>query len=900
MSLNQLGLGFTFDAKDNASPVMHKVQGALKETGKEAKTAQESFFKLDVALRMQERFKGLSEAIGGPVVDVLREASKANMELEKAIALVGGESDEAIFPQEKMRAITESLAKEFGRLPVDQAKAMYEAVGMGANDAAKSTNLMRAANTLAVAGNADLKISIDALGGAMRAYGADWTKAMDFADTIRMAEATGKTSVEELAESLGRITSMSASLGLTFEETTGAIASMTATGIKANMAVTGLHEAFANILHPSHDAQMEAARLGIRFNEASLKAKGLHGFLEDIAHSAQFRGVTSMKNLFTSVEGFNAIMQLTSGNMKGFDDALEAMSHKQGDAQRGMDIMANTLSFQEEKFKAAKVATLGLIGKAFEPLQMWILKTANAIMQNLSPGVVKIAVYIGLAIAAVFALASSLIGVAVAAYGAFIAFDTLGAGLIVALAPILPIVAGFVALGVAFVAFKEAYDKNIGGFADKIDAAFKKVRLAVEGLGQLFTDGGFSGDVMTSMDKAGNEGVKGFAINVFLWFNRIKNFVVEIFDGFERAIDKMATPFNKFMHSLSKLGEALGFVTEQNDPQANADQWVAWGKAGAKVGQWIADAFETVVTYLTYAIHAVTSFINGLKPMKPTISSIVKSMGSIIDSLGLITDALGITKRDTDDQTDSWEKFGKTIAVVVGGMATFIAFMAKGFSTFLRPWARGFAILKGILDDFSEFFSGWGDVIIGFFTGDFVQMWNGVKEITRGALMGMMKMLFSMAESAAGIVDKILTAAGKKSDLKGSLSGMRGQFEKDFAASVGEPIAAPTETQSPERRRQLAMAGIRKRQDEVDFTREKYESSPWAHGDIRGAVDPMQEGEAGKTDDRLEKILGELQKPNKEPPRVYVMLDGKAIAAQIKMIDKEGTQRDYSPMPTPE
>lgn len=899
MALNQLGLGFTFDAKDNASPVMHKVQGALKETGKEAKTAQESFFKLDVALRMQERFKGLSEAIGGPVVDVLKEAAKANMELEKAIALVGGESDEAIFPQEKMRAITESLAKEFGRLPVDQAKAMYEAVGMGANDAAKSTNLMRAANTLAVAGNADLKISIDALGGAMRAYGADWTKAMDFADTIRMAEATGKTSVEELAESLGRITSMSASLGLTFEETTGAIASMTATGIKANMAVTGLHEAFANILHPSHDAQMEAARLGIRFNEASLKAKGLHGFLEDIAHSAQFRGVTSMKNLFTSVEGFNAIMQLTSGNMKGFDDALEAMSHKQGDAQRGMDIMANTLSFQEEKFKAAKVATLGLIGKAFEPLQMWLLKTANTIMQNLSPGVVKVAVYIGLAIAAVFALASALIGVAVAAYGAFIAFDTLGAGLIVALAPILPIVAGFVALGVAFAAFKVAYEKNVGGFADKIDAAFKKVKLAINGLGQLFSDGGFSGDVMTEMDKAGNEGVKGFAINVFLWFNRIKNFVVEIFDGFERAIDKMATPFNKFMHSLSKLGEALGFVTEENDPQANADQWVAWGKAGAKVGEWIANAFETVVTYLTYGIHAVTSFIHGLKKLKPAASSIVKSFGSILDSLKLISDAMGLTKKDTQDQTDGWEKFGSAVASVVGFLAMFIAIMSSSFATFFRPWAKGFAILKGILDDFSEYFTGWGDVIIGFFTHDFAQMWRGVKEITRGALHGVLSMLFTMAEGAAAIVDKILRATGKKSDIQGTITGMRGQFDKKFESTLGEPGEKP---EDPEHRRRVAMQGLKKRKDEIDFTREAYESSPWAHGDIRGAVDPMQEGEGGKdsTSDLLGDIKAELQKPNKEPPRVYVMLDGKAIAAQIKMIDKEGAQRDYSPMPAPE
>ena len=137
---------------------MGKVKDSLHEVGGESEKMKAS---MSGAFKAFGIGAGLMAA-GAAGFAMLTPAIEESKNLSKAIALVATESNEAIFPQEKMRDITEKLAVQFGALPVEQASAMYEAVGLGADTAAKSQDLLTAANKLAVAGNADLKTSTDA------------------------------------------------------------------------------------------------------------------------------------------------------------------------------------------------------------------------------------------------------------------------------------------------------------------------------------------------------------------------------------------------------------------------------------------------------------------------------------------------------------------------------------------------------------------------------------------------------------------------------------------------------------------------------------------------------------------------------------------------------------------
>lgn len=922
MALNNLGLGFVFEAKDEASPTIRKVGSELdklgdkaKESKKHGREAMHGGFLGGAASGELEHFRGKLEGIGDSYMDLLKESSKLNAELGRSIALVAGESEEALFPQEQMRKMVLSLGTEYAKFPVEEAKSLYAAVGMGAGDATKAMDLMRAANTLSIAGNANLEVSLNAVGGAVRAYAADWKDSMKFADTIRMAEATGKTTVEELAGSLGRITSMSAALGLTFEETTAAIAAMTSTGIKANMAVSGLHEAFANILHPLHEAEMEAARLGIKFNSAALKAKGFHGFLEAITHSARYGGVESMKHLFASVEGFNAVMQISAGGMKGFTDAIDAMSKKDGDAKRGMDLMADTLSFIQERYEATKKTVMTMIGQAIEPFMRKFYTGANTIMtwfSKLSPAGIRAVVVITGLFVGLIALASALIGGAVAIGALTAALDAAGMSLGVVLAPLAPLVALIAAAALALYAFKKAYDANLGGFADMVDKVWSKVKLAFEGLSQLFSDGGFSGDVMKSLDKTENQGLKNFLVTVFLWANRIKNFFDGIAEGFDVAMKKMGPTFDRLSKAFERLGNVLGLTFGgDNDPQKNADKWVAWGKAGGDVGEKLASALDTVVNVLTDAVDMGSAFFRGLKKLEPMLAPLGEKLGNIFDHLGKITDKVLGSGNAASKSSDKWETFGTVLAAAIGAAVQMLDNMLEVIDTIVDIGYVGFSAMTAVIDEFSDAFSGMWDIVVGIVEGDWARVWDGMKEVVFGAMKGIVDSVIAMAKQVAKAIDAMMSAVGKKSNFSAQVDALGASATQAFSTARYRSMAGASSEDSsfgaerdrefhmgaPEAKRKAREMEGRKAYAQADMQSRKgeYERMQALHGNYGADANDAITAGRQLTSDDLKTALGAQQ-----PPQVFVMLDGEVIAAKIATQGSKGRTREFSPQRTPE
>jgi TP901 family phage tail tape measure protein len=644
--VNELGLGVTFTGVDAASGIIQRVGHGLLETvgaATDAGKAIKSYFK--------EFSVGLAIfAAGAMGLHALEPAEAEAREFGKAIALVATEADLAVFPQQRMGDAALDVAATFGKMPKDEAVAMYEAVGMGANNAAKATALMAGANRLSVAGNADLKTSIDALGGAMRAYGASFTdtNASAYADTMFTAMTTGKTTVQELAGSLGRVTSMASSLGLTFEETTAAISAMTSTGIEANQAVTGLHGAFANILHPEQHAAAEAQRLGIHFNSLSLKAKGLYGMLTEITSSKKFQGVETMKKLFPSVEGFNAIMQLTTGNMDGFGSALDAMRNKAGSAAKGFDIMADTMAFQEDRQKGLKSSALILIGQALEPMGAAALKFSNALLEAFTHLPAPMINFLVKA----FALASTLaviVGGAIALKAAIgmlsVGMSVLGVTFSGVLATVLPVVTAIGLVALAFYAFREAYDRNVGGFADFFDGIYAKVRLTFLALGQLFSDGAFSGAVLAELD-ASDGAAENFAIRIWGFTKRIGNFFEGLRDGFEEMVDSMRPTLQEFATALERLGFSFSGLYDAIDPKDASDQFDKFGAAGRNVGQVLAKLAEDLIKVLTWVVDLGTEIVG-----------LAKAVGLTEDPLGKLKTALELLVA---------YKFAETITGIAG------------------------------------------------------------------------------------------------------------------------------------------------------------------------------------------------------------------------------------------
>jgi len=210
----------------------------------------------------------------------------------------------------------EAFGKEVRSLPsalgstTELLKGMYEILSAGV----PKDNAVEFLTTAAKAGKAgmtDMKTAADGLTTVVNAYHLSFTKAQEVSDKMFTAVKAGKTTFDELAQSIGRVAPTASQLGVTTDALLASIAILTKSGIKTSEAASSLKAAFTNIIKPQKAAADMAEELGIQFDAAALKAKGMKQFMEDISIAAD-GDVAKMGKLFGSSEALNAMLILTA------------------------------------------------------------------------------------------------------------------------------------------------------------------------------------------------------------------------------------------------------------------------------------------------------------------------------------------------------------------------------------------------------------------------------------------------------------------------------------------------------------------------------------------------------------------------------------------------------------
>lgn len=803
--LNNMGLGFLFTAKDLASGVMGDVKKHMMEVEGESsrmgKIIGSNFAKLTTGLAI------MGAGLAG--LAMLEPAIAESKELSKAIALVATEADEAVFPQEKMRDVAEQLAVTYGKAPVEQANALYKAVALGANDAAKSVDFLNGVNLLAVAGNADLELSANALGGALNAYGASFSKATDYSDAFFVAMKNGNTTVQDLAASVGRVTSTASGLNISIDEILGAVSVMTNKGVQATEAVSGLKEALANVVHPSADARAEAARLGVKFTQTELRAKGLQGFLKEITSSSRFTA-NSFSKLFTSVEGSNAVMQVASGQMAAYNNVMDAMAHKQGATAKGFDIMSQTLDFQEKKFEANKKVALGMIGQALEPLAARILGAVNGALQLFA----KIPKPIVAFIAKVFAGVSAflvLVGGVIAAKAAFVlllvgmkaAGITLGGMMLV----MLPAIATIAQLAVLIYGLKVAFEQNLGGIRTFVWETWSKIKLVFQGLVQLFEQGGFSGAVRKEMNAAGNGGLKQFAITVFTWAKRIQHLFASVGEAFEGGMVAAQPAIRGMIDAFTRLGHAFGFLSKNEGPKKAMSTWQKMGEIGGRIGRGLVLVFEHIVGTVTHVVEFFTAFVEESKKGAPVFAVVTNALGNVGSAFSMIGDQLGFTTDATGKASSGWSAAGMVFSYIAQVIAVAIGLVVATIRVGIGAISGIFGSIKSLFSGIVDIFYGLAEIIDGIIHGDWAKVWHGFKMIVFGVVDAVIGIILELAGTVAGVADALAGMFGKDLGWQKSLQGLKDSVHNGLGSDMGviketgyrtthqqtaNPVGAPT------------------------------------------------------------------------------------------------------------
>ncbi len=246
---------------------------------------------------------------------------------------------------DQLNASLIETSQQFGTSAAEQARTFYQIISAGITDATAANKVLIASNKLAIGGLATQAEAVNILTSAINSFGAENLSAERAADILFAAVRVGKTRVDLLAASLGQILPAAKAIGVTFEDTAAAIATLTTRGLSTSEAVTQLNAVFTALLRKQALAKTFGPVVAKAFSLASLKAKGLTTFLSDLNKSVGGSGEALVK-LLGRVEGVRAILTLSGDNFKALGRNVDALTNSAGAADQAFEKINLTLGQQ--------------------------------------------------------------------------------------------------------------------------------------------------------------------------------------------------------------------------------------------------------------------------------------------------------------------------------------------------------------------------------------------------------------------------------------------------------------------------------------------------------------------------------------------------------------------------
>ena len=372
------------------------------------------------------------------------------------------------------------------------------------------------------------------------------------------------------------------------------------------------------------------------------------------------------------------------------------------------------------------------------------------------PATAAFVVGAGAVVAMVGAVIAAKAGIALLVIGLKAAGITIG-GL---LATILPAVLIFGVLALAVAGFVVAFRNNVGGIADFARGVWEKVSLAFRGLVQLFEQGGFSGAVRDELNRAETRGLKDFLINVFLWVNRIRNFFSGIAAGFSAGIEAARPTLEAFMNALTRLGTALGFLSERDDASTASARFREFGSTGERVGRVLATVFELIVQAMTAVVEVAEGVAQGWQWISAGGSVLWSALSQLGSKIGEVINYMFGSTSAASQNGSAWTALGNVIAFVIGWIVSTIGVLVSVISAAVSIISAAIQIVMSVFSGLADVITGVVFVIGGIINGSWSDIWLGMKLIAFGVVDAIIGVVLELAGAIAGVVDALSSLFG--------------------------------------------------------------------------------------------------------------------------------------------
>lgn len=228
-----------------------------------------------------------------------------------------------------------NLSNKTGISATELAEAGYQALSAG-QSVDKVGKFVETAGNLAKAGFTSTTTAVDVLTTAMNAYGKNAGSADDIANKLVRTQNLGKTTVDELASSMGKIIPTASSMGVNIDNLTSGYVSLTKQGISTAESTTYMNSMLNELGDSSTNlGKIIKEKTGMSFQDCMKSGMSLGDVLKVTKDYADENGI-AYNELWGSAEAGKAGLAILNGGVDEFNNTVGIMSSKTNDVGQAL------------------------------------------------------------------------------------------------------------------------------------------------------------------------------------------------------------------------------------------------------------------------------------------------------------------------------------------------------------------------------------------------------------------------------------------------------------------------------------------------------------------------------------------------------------------------------------
>lgn len=324
----------------------------------------------------------LTAALTAPIIGVGTAAVSAATNFETAFAQLTTIADTTAVPIDDLKQKVMDLSNETGLSAASISEAAYSAISAG-QDTANALSFVEQATKLAKGGFTDVSTATDVLTTALNAYGLEASEVSHVSDVLIETQNEGKTTVAELAASMGRVIPTAAAANVGMEDLSSQFVALTKNGIATAESTTYINS-MLNELSKSgttaSDTFKEAA--GMTFPEYIAAGHSTTEAIGLLAEAAKESG-KSVSDVFGSAEAGKAANVLVA-HAEDATTALNNMRTMSGQTESAFTTMNETSAVKMEKLKTSLQNIAITLGETILPVITPVIEKVTAGIQTIS------------------------------------------------------------------------------------------------------------------------------------------------------------------------------------------------------------------------------------------------------------------------------------------------------------------------------------------------------------------------------------------------------------------------------------------------------------------------------------------------------------------------------------